>query len=331
MSKSFIFNDENVYNTYGFRTANSGIALSRFKENPVMLDGHWADTQNVIGRWEDVALSDAHLTGRPVFDLEDERAKKISGKVDRNFLKACSMGLLFNPEHMQREPNGKWLLTQCELLEVSIVAIPSNASAIRLYVEKDGDYQVLSEDEIKLCLSGIHVDTNFSKQENTMKKIILSVASLVALGLDKSITNPSEGVDENVLNNAIGDLKSKLDNSEQQLSAANLALKSLKDAALEQKKLAAEKIVDDAINAGKIDATAKADWLKLATDNEALATSTLAALPAKTNLSGQVNNPAPGTTGEVKTMEDFQKLSLSAQKSFKAEKPEAYAELVAGM
>lgn len=329
MSKPFVFNDENVYNSYGFRTDNAGIYLGRFLKNPVMLDGHWNDTGAVVGRWNDTKIVGSDLQGDPEFDIADERANKIAGKVERGFLKACSMGLIFNPEYMQREPNGKWVLTKSELLEVSIVAVPSNANAIRLYVEKDGDYHLMSEDEIKMCLSGIHVDNNFSKNENhTMKKIVLSVAALVALSLDKSITNPSEGVDENVVNNAINDLKSRLDNSEQKLSAANLALKTLQDAAAAQKLLAAEKIVDDAIAAGKIDATAKADWLKLATDNEALATSTLSALPAKKSLAGQVNNPAAEDANKM-TLEKFETLSEAAQLEFKNTHQEAYKKLFA--
>lgn len=340
MPKPFILNDENIYNSYGFRVVNDGIDLTRFKLNPVMLDGHYAENENVIGRWENLRFTDdGKLLADPIFDMEDEKAKKIAGKVERGFINACSMGLLFNPDNMLREANGKWMLAKSELFEDSIIPIPSNYGAIRLYVEKDGERHLMTEDEIKMCLSGVHVDKNFQNDNNTMKKIILSVASLVALGLDKTITNPSEGVDENVVNNAISNLKSRLDVSEQKLSAAELALKTLQDAATAQKRLSIEKKVDEAIAIGKLNAQTnidgrvqdtRAEFIQMGINNEATLDAVLSALPAKQSLANQVNNPG-ATTGEIKTMDDFQKLSVEKQLSFKNEQPEAYRTLVASM
>lgn len=328
MPQLFVFNDEQVTNSYGFRTENAGIGLLRFRANPVMLDGHWADTENVIGKWQQVGLVDGKLCGEPVFDVADEKASNIAGKVERGFLNACSMGLVFDPADMVREPDNSWTLKKCELLEVSIVAVPSNANAVRLYRQQDGAVQLLSEAEVKLCLTAktdkIEIDI---KTEKTMKKVILSVAALVALGLDKN-ANAVEGVEETVLSEAINGLKSKLDQSEQKLNASNLALKTLQDAALEQRKLAADKLVNDAITAGKIDATAKDEWVALAMSNEKLATATLGALPGKQSLAAQVNNPATATTD---TMKEFQKMTVAQQLAFKAENPEAFKKMVAGM
>ncbi len=327
MSKSFVLNDGKKINSHGFRVRNSGIDTTRFNANPVMLDEHWAFNRYVLGKWNHVEKNGDVLTATPEFDEADENAKVISGKVERGYIKGASIGILFKSEDMQMQPDGVYELIKCELMEASICAIPSNANAIRLYANEGG--QPLSTEQIKLSMQSVSVIN--PKENKTMNKIILSVAALVALGLDKTAGNPAEGVDGSVLNEAIAGLQSKLNASEQKLIASELALKTLRDAAAEQKKLAAEKIVDDAIAAGKIDATAKADWLKLATNNETLATSTLSALPAKQSLAGQLNNPAAGTAGEIKTMDDFQKLSVAQQLAFRKEQPEAFATLIAGM
>jgi hypothetical protein len=322
----FVINDETKYNSYGFRTANGGIDLSRFNNNPVMLDGHISSNRSVIGRWNDLATSGAELSANPEFDAEDENAKIISGKVERGFIKGASMGLLFNPENLLLEPNGKFVLSKCELVEVSIVPIPSNANALRLYVQKDGQLHLMNEDEIKLCLSALNTENNFYNKQENMKKVFLSVATLVALGLEKQNTN--EGIDVSLIESGVADLKAKLEAAQLKLNTTETALKTLQDSAVAAKKLAVAKIIDDAIALGKIDATAKEEWLQLAMNNEALATTTLNALPAKKSLAAKVDNSSVDA-GDVKTMDDFEKLPLNAQLEFKANNPEAYKKLFA--
>jgi hypothetical protein len=54
---------------------------------------------------------------------------------------------------------------------------------------------------------------------------------------------------------------------------------------------------------------------------------TLDSIPAKQNFSADLKVPAGNGGVEVKTMEDFQKLGLEAQLSFKNDSPEAYKKL----
>ena len=331
MSKAqpFVFNDETVYNSYGFRTANAGINLDRFKANPVMLNGHWASNENVIGRWENFDFDGTTLSGLPVFDTEDEAAKKIAGKVERGFLKGCSMGLLFNREDMVLEPNGKWMLSKSELIEVSIVAIPANEMSLRLYVQKDGVLELMEDADIKLCLSALKTETNFENKndQKNMKKVMLSTLALVALGLE-NIANPSEGVDANLVEQAIDGLKSKLSNSEVKLSAAEAALKAFKDAEIAN--LAAEvKTFVDSVVPSKYDETDRETVTKLATTDLAFAKKLAATLPAKSNLAGGVSNTETKKEGAVTTMEDFQKMDTVAQLAFKKDNPEAYNKIIA--
>lgn len=332
MSKAvpFVINDETVYNSYGFRVSNAGIDLTRFKNNPVMLDGHWNSNESVLGLWEEINFNGATLTAVPVFDMEDEKAKKIAGKVERGFIKGCSMGLVFNPEHMVLEPNGKWLLSKSELLENSIIPVPSSANAIRLYTEKAGQFELMQEDEVKMCLSALSHNNNFENKKDTenMKKVLLSVAALVALGLEK-ITNPSEGVDANIVEDAINGLKSKLDNSELKLGAAEAALKKFQDA--EAAKADAEvNAFLSAVIPAKYDESERESLTKLAKTDLAFAKKIADTMPAKTTLAGAVSNTAAATqNGEVKTMDDFQKLTDVQQLAFKNQNPEAYKKLVA--
>lgn len=330
---TFVLSDEKKLNTYGFRVKTEGISLERFNANPVMLNEHWNSTASVLGRWLNVRKEKGQLLAEDDFDMADDAAAKIKGKVDRGFIKGVSIGVLFNESDMVRQPNGEWELTKCELLEASICAIPSNAAALRLFVNNDGELKELSKEEVMLKLSTPEPTTQFLKTENTMKKIILTQASLLALSLIDHNTN--DGVDAELVNKKIGELKADYDKTKNELVAANVALatansalKTLQDAEKEQKKLAAEKLVDEAIVAGKIDATAKESWVNLALQNEEMAKQTLAAIPAKTSLSGQINNPAPGTAGDM-TEEAFVKLSTEAQLAWKEANPDLYNKMFA--
>lgn len=291
-----------------------------------MLDEHWASNRSVLGKWNDISADEYTLSAVAEFDTEDADANKIAGKVTRGYIKGASVGLLYDPKDMVVMPDGTYELAKSELIEASICAIPSNAGALRLY--HNINEPPLTEEAVRLSFPAPEIKLNF-KKDRDMQKIVLSVASLIALGLDKQIGNPSDGVDAALLEQSIQGIKAKLDEQEQKLNAANLAVKTLQDAALAQKKLAAKKIVEDAISAGKINATAKEEWLQLATDNEALAKTTLDAIPAKQSLAGMVSNP--GATGAVSDMDAFQKLSAMEQLRFKSENPEAYAKLVSSL
>lgn len=324
--KRFAFNDEKKYNSYGFRIPNDGIDLKRFKENPVMLNGHWQSNENVIGRWQAIKIEDSRLSGEPVFDTDDEKAAAIAGKVERGFINAVSMGLLFERQHMIQEPTGRFTLSKCELIEVSFVAVPANPGAVRLYVNDDaGNPKLLTDDEIKLCFSQNNSNNN---NGNNMKKIFLSAAALVALGLEK--VNQSDGIDENIVSDAIDKLKQESDAHKLKLTAAEAALKKYKDA--EEAKIDAE--VDAFLKAvipAKYDETERESIARLAKTDLAFAKKMADMVPVKQSLASQVNNPETAKPGEVKTMEDFQKLSVEEQLAFKKENSEAFEKLVASI
>jgi len=322
MPKPFVFNDQNQANSYGFRILTAGISLKRFEKNPIMLNQHWNTTESVLGKWSNIRIENDLLLGEPVFDMEDADALKVSGKVEREFIKSCSMGITFNREDL-KIIGTELIMEKCELYECSIVAVPSNANSIRLYSESG---TLLKDDEVKqLCLSLqsedlVNQDTSESElakqlQFNpiNMKKILLSVASLLALKFDKATPEEDvEKVEEAILT---------LSNENATLKAKVLALEAEKDTAQDTKII---EMVTLAITEGRIPATKKDDFVNLAKVNFDLAKTTIEAIPVKKTLSNEVNNPmGPATM----TKEAFQKLNHSAQLEFKNNNADEYKTL----
>ena len=142
---TFILSDTSKTNSHGFRIAMEGMDTSRFRENPVMLYRHNDD--DVIGRWHNLRVDDGRLLADAEFDQDDELAAKVAGKVERGFIKGCSMGICI--KDMQETADG-WIATKSELMEASVCSIPSDAGAVTLY---DIDRRQLSIDEVKLQFS----------------------------------------------------------------------------------------------------------------------------------------------------------------------------------
>src|SRR5690606_16280755 len=136
-------------------------------------------------------------------------------------------------------------------LEASIVSIPNNANALKLYASTEDKLKELQENEVAEILLMASEISNFNLH-NTMKKINLSLAAVVALGLpETSLEHDSEVVINNILK-----LKSDLD-------AANQKIEGFKQLEADKKaKLSADTVKAD-IKAGKIDATKEADYIKL--------------------------------------------------------------------
>ena len=317
MPKPFVFNDQNRTNSYGFRILTAGIDLKRFNDNPVMLDQHYNSTKGVLGKWENIRVEKDLLLGEPIFDLEDDDALKVSRKVEQGFIKSCSMGFLFKPENIEIIGT-ELIMKACELVECSIVAVPSNANSIRLYAENG---ELLKDDVVqKLCLAlqpELPVDLLPAQLElnpkNDMKKVILTLAALTALSFDKATPE----VDVEVLEAGI----LKLSNDNAEMKAQLLAIESAKETAQD---LAITEMVTLAVTDGRIAATKKEDFVNLAKLNFELAKSTLAGLPVKATLADKT---VPVIPGAVATKEDFQKLSLDAQLAFKATSPDEYKKL----
>lgn len=136
MADRIILSDESI-NSYGFRVLTEGIDLSAFSKNPVMLYDHRSFADLPIGTWADYRIEGSQLSAVPVFDIEDKEAAAIAGKYDRKVLNAASIGIQVqemsdDPALMIEGQTGP-TVTKCLLYEASIVPVPSNTNAVRLY------------------------------------------------------------------------------------------------------------------------------------------------------------------------------------------------------
>lgn len=161
---TFVLCDGNNKNSHGFRTNVDGISLERFRNNPVMLYGHDSySLDSVIGKWENIRIEDGKLLADAVFDTDDEMGKRVAGKVERGFLKGCSMGL-----HVisMVDTDEETVAEKSEILEASVCPIPSDANAVRLY---DENRKELTFEQVRLQfnnqLNNQDMDKNQEKNE----------------------------------------------------------------------------------------------------------------------------------------------------------------------
>lgn len=322
--KPFIFNDETIENTYGFSILTEGIDLTRFSKNPIMLSDHWNSNWNVIGKWHDVKKDATLLTGLPDFDTEDSDTAKVAGKVERGYINACSMGIIFDRENLT-VIGGKVILTKCELVEVSIVPVPSNANAVRL-MHADG--KPMEEKEIQeLSLSVIPGIKNpeLNLKIDNMKKIILSIGAVMALGFKDQ---PTDGLDVSEVEAKILGLSGEVKSLTEKNNALELAAQTAKDAEAAAAKLRVETKVALAITKGQIIASQKDEMVNLGLASETALDTLISAMPEKKNFSVGVTTPSGDGSAEVKSLDDFEKLSHEAKLAFKNEKPEEYKKLL---
>ncbi|MGJ1305138.1 HK97 family phage prohead protease [Sphingobacterium multivorum] len=318
MAKTFVLNDERLTNSYGFRVMNSGINLDRFKANPVMLSNHWNNTDNVIGRWENIRIEGSQLLADAVFDENDEDAKKIASKVEGGFLKGCSMGIRFNYEFMEEKPDGTYWLNQSELFEVSIVAVPSNANAVKLYSSTG---ELIDEEQVTLSLQSIK-DSKIENQDNTMSKLLLSavtVATLMSFGL-------KDGDSALEVDGAVAKLKAELDAEKTAHGLEKSAREKLEGKIKEIETSQLNALLDQAVTDGQILADQKANFEALGFDG---AKKIIDGLPKKVTLGSQLGNSGGAAGTEPKTMEEFFKLSAKEQLDFKNSNEAAYKALFA--
>lgn len=177
-SKSFILSDGSSINSKGYRINIDGVSLSRFSSNPVMLKEHNPD--QVIGRWENWKKEDNKLVADPVFDMDDPIGKDIARKVDNNFLRCASIGIIpLKLEHI----NDEFVMTESELVEASIVSIPSDSGAVRMYNDQ---MEELSFDQVKM---NFNLSNNNQKNNHMAETVFrLSQRTVESLGLDAKYT-----------------------------------------------------------------------------------------------------------------------------------------------
>lgn len=143
MTHDFIINTENV-NEYFYRILTAGIDYTQYMRNPVVLFMHEreydkdADNKGtaVIGRCVKLWTRGTELIASIEFDMADEFAAKIAGKVERGFIKMASMyaDVITASSEPELIMPGQIFetVTACKLVEISIVEIGGNDDALKL-------------------------------------------------------------------------------------------------------------------------------------------------------------------------------------------------------
>ncbi|WP_157976410.1 HK97 family phage prohead protease [Parahaliea mediterranea] len=129
----FILSDERV-DRHGDIVRADGWKLADFKKNPIALFGH--SHSQIIGVWTNVRVEGKKLVGR--LKLAEEGTSELVNTtrklVEQRILKAVSVGfriLEYTPRD-KNEPWGGWDITQADLMEASMVAVPANAGALAI-------------------------------------------------------------------------------------------------------------------------------------------------------------------------------------------------------
>lgn len=119
---------------HGTRLEPEGADLENYKKNPVVLYGHgFGPNGDVpIGRAENIFSNEGGLFAHVRFDEQDDFAREIKRKVEDGFLSGASVGFDPNERVMEERNDGSEIpvFTDWELLEFSIVSVPSNPDAL---------------------------------------------------------------------------------------------------------------------------------------------------------------------------------------------------------
>lgn len=317
----FILSDLSV-NCYGFVLLTTGIDLSAFVKNPVMLYNHNRhDAEAVIGKWNDITIEGQNLTANPEFDLDDDFAKMVANKVKKGFLNAASVGFDFKPEDVKLDVlgyEGVPVITKSILIEASITPTPGNANAIKLYNQKE---QVVSN-ELSITLSN-DFKQNFNPKPN-MKKIIAVVSALgVALSAEAN---------EDHIVEAINKIATDKDAEKAKITELNNKITELSNQLNAEKTNKVTDLIESAKKAGKITADQVEKFTKLANADFESTKSIIESITERKTIAASLNQGGANAGANANKFEGwdfkrFQKENPTELARIKANEPERYKEL----
>lgn len=246
-SKEVVISSESV-NCYGFRVLTAGIDITQYQRNPILLWMHtrasFGHTDEVLplGRMENLRVEGDNLIGTPVFDENDEYARKIKAKWEAGILKMVSAGLRVIEESddpaLVLQGQRYATVTKCKLIEVSIVDIGANDDALVLYDANDRIIN-LAQGGGHITLKPLKNSINQNSETMDLKQIAL------AAGLSESAT-------EKEVLDRIGQLK-----------AESAAAATLRAEVENQRNEALVALVDTAIGEGRFAADKKDHFVDL--------------------------------------------------------------------
>jgi hypothetical protein len=281
--KIFKVSDESL-NDYGFRILSAGIRTQSFEANPVGFYNHHREG-GVICKWKNLTLRDGAWYAEPEFDTEDELGAKVAGKVERGFIKGASIGV----KVLATSEDPAWMLTgqklptvtECELVEISIVDLPGNKNALALYDAEGNQIELKSGSDLPLIFSTHHKNVNMLK---------LTAKTVAALGLSDNAT--AEQIEA-----AVAAKDAELEQLRNELKV----LRESQDAA---KKARIKAILDQAEKDKKIVAAERAEFEAIGELSEDLLAKTLAKLTAPHLPAAGVKPQSPLPSAPAKSLRD---------------------------
>jgi hypothetical protein len=301
MAKTFILHDESV-NRLGFWAKTDGIDLSQFKKNPVMYFMHIRpgdegnDHRDMIlplGYWENIRTENGVVLADPVFDQDDEFAKRIEKKVENGIIKMASIALRMPFEFSSAPENLKPGQTRPTLMksiaqEGSIADIGSNNNAFRLY-DEDGQMIALS-DSAKCAIPLIEQS---KPNLPDMKKVF----GLLKLADDANEAEAYQAVVK------LNDKVTTLEADNKKLSDEVIQLKQSTEA---DNKVRVKTLIDGAVKDRKILEASRADYVALAEKDFDNTRKILDGMPVMTKLA-DTGSDAAKSKFEGKTWKDLDK------------------------
>ncbi|PTL33364.1 peptidase [Prevotella sp. oral taxon 376] len=169
-------------NSYGFRVLTSGMDVSQYGRNPVLLYMH--ERGNVIGYVKDLKVENNEVTGELMFDRASEISERCEKQFEFGSLRMVSAGLeiLATSEEPDQLVTGQTrpTITRSRLFEVSVADIGANDDA--LVLRKDGKTITLGRDgDCPLPL----LNNNNNKTTNEMENKTIALQ----LGLPETATD----------------------------------------------------------------------------------------------------------------------------------------------
>lgn len=218
-------------NSYGFRVLTSGMDVTQYNRNPVLLYMH--ERGNVVGYVKDLKVENNEVTGELMFDCASELSQRCKKQFEFGSLRMVSAGLdiLETSEDASVLVQGQTrpTITKSKLFEVSVADVGANDDAIVL--QRNGKQITLGRDgDCDLPLLN-----NNNKQQKTEEMENKTIA--LQLGLPETATEAEISAKITELN-AVKEQNASLMKEKDKLtleSITNLVTHAIADKRLEEK------------------------------------------------------------------------------------------------
>lgn len=246
---TLILNDEAITNDRGWKLLNSGLDRSRYDKNPILLHQH--DLDQIVGHCTSLYIEGSKLMGTFEFD-SDEASQAIEEKATKGSLRGVSPGLYIRQMSTSEEGD---IVSDWELLEVSLVTLPSNPNAVsvKLYSQKG---EALSEAEAAQHIVQLKAQLNNALAKGVEK---LNLQEILGLAKDASLEDCLQAVQRVI--------------TEREALSADLETIRTRDA---------QRLLGEALEAKKITPEMKEDYMTLYAFDSELCRRILLSIPSPT-------------------------------------------------